>query len=274
MCCNAQRQEVKKHTIYSDKHSYWKKVNSENFLPAEKYDSASCFNCRVNKFCLSKDLSLDELKEFNKSIHQRKKVRKGEKLLSTGTNFSSVHIIRSGSFKTFINTANGLGHLIGFQMSGYCLGLDGFSKEKYESDAVAIEDSVVCSISVQAIEILLQRFPNFQRRLMIVMSEEISKENKNMIFFSQMGAEQKLAIFLDEITQQHIQRGYSGSEVNLRMSRLEIGQHLGLTMETISRTFSKFVKDKLLEIEKKNIKLLDFKKLKKISEIGSDGIRN
>ncbi len=103
---------------------------------------------------------------------------------------------------------------------------------------------------------------------MIVMSEEITRENKNMIYFSQMSAEQKLAIFIQDMIYQLMQRGYSGSEVNLRMTRLEIGQHLGLTMETISRTFSKFVKIQVLVIDKKNIKLLDTNQLKRISEVG------
>jgi len=243
-------------------------VTLETFSESKKYESENCMKCRTSKFCISKNLNPNELQEFNNSVHQRRMVRKGEKLLSSGMNFSSIHIIRSGSFKTLVNTISGQGHLVGFPMSGYCMGLDGFGKEKYESEAIAIEDSVVCSISVREIERLIRIFPNFLKIMMVVMSEEITRENKNMIYFSQMSAEQKLAIFIQDMIHQLMQRGYSGSEVNLRMTRFEIGQHLGLTMETISRTFSKFAKIKMLVIDNKNIKLLDTNQLKRISEVG------
>ena len=229
----------------------------------------SCSSCHIRNLCLPQDIGRENLNEFNESVQLRKMVKRGEQIISAGAIFHSIFAIRTGSFKTFIHTENGHGHLTGFQMAGSSIGLDGIGKSKYASDATALEDSNVCVIPFNEIEKLSHRFPEFQRRLFITMSDEITREGSNMVLFSQMNADQRLAIFIFELLAKLKNRGFSGKELNLRMTRLEIGQHLGLTMETISRTFSRFAKNEVLKINGRHITIIDKPSLERICEVGN-----
>jgi CRP/FNR family transcriptional regulator len=178
-------------------------------------------------------------------------------MFSAGSKFHSIFAIRTGSFKTFLNNEHGYGHLTGFQMAGTSIGFDGIANSIHTSDATALEDSSVCVIPFNEIKNLSRKFPKFQRRFLINMSNEISRENKNLIHFYQMTADQKVASFLNDLLAKLKLRGFSEKELNLRMSHLEIGQHLGLTIETISRTFSKLVKKEVLTINKRHVTIIN-----------------
>jgi CRP/FNR family transcriptional regulator len=220
-------------------------------------ETIGCSTCHIRHLCLPQDISDTDLSEFNQSVKLRKVVKKGGVIISAGSQFHSIFAIRTGSFKTFLQNENGHGHLSGFQMAGSSLGMDGIAKSIYTSDATALEDSSVCMIPFNEIEALSRKFPKFQRRFLIAMSDEISRENKNLIHFSQMNADQKVANFLYDLLAKLKLRGFSGRELNLRMTRLEIGQHLGLTLETISRAFSKLAKKEVLTINKRHVTILD-----------------
>ena len=89
------------------------------------------------------------------------------------------------------------------------------------------------------------------------MSREIVREHSLMMLLGSMNAEERLAAFLLNISQRMKARGYSASEFHLRMSRAEIGSYLGMKLETVSRTFSAFAHQRLLEVDKKHVRILD-----------------
>jgi CRP/FNR family transcriptional regulator len=78
-----------------------------------------------------------------------------------------------------------------------------------------------------------------------------------MIMLGTMSAEQRVAAFLIDLSEKHSARGYSSSEFVLRMTREEIGSYLGLKLETVSRLFSRFQREALLQVQGRVIKLLD-----------------
>ena len=220
-------------------------------------NSVNCISCPTRHVCLPQDLNGTDLKKFNESVQLRKNVKKGEVIISAGSIFHSIFIIRTGSFKTFLNNENGHGHLTGFLMAGNSMGFDGIGKSIYSSDATALEDSSVCVIPFREIENLSRKIPIFQHRFLQVMSNEILRENENSIIFPQMCADQKVANFIYELLAKLKFRGFSEKELNLKMTRLEIGQHLGLSLETISRSFSKLAKKEVLTVNGRHVTIID-----------------
>lgn len=220
-------------------------------------ESINCTSCPTRRVCLPRDLNATDLRKFDESVKLRKNVKKGDVVISAGTTFHSIFIIRTGSFKTFLNNENGHGHLTGFLMAGNSMGFDGIGKSKYSSDATALEDSSVCVMPFPEIESLSRKIPIFQHRFLQVMSNEILRENENSIIFPQMRADQKVANFIYDLLAKLKFRGFSEKELNLKMTRLEIGQHLGLSLETISRSFSKLAKQEVLTINGRHVTIID-----------------
>jgi len=137
------------------------------------------------------------------------------------------------------------------------LGLDGIGTDRHTCDAVALEDSQVCVIPFHQLEDLSRELSDLQRHLHKIMSREIVRDHGVMLLLGSMRAEERLAAFLLNLTQRLRTRGFSGSELILRMTREEIGSYLGLKLETVSRAFSKFQEDGILEVKQRHIRVLD-----------------
>jgi CRP/FNR family transcriptional regulator len=137
-------------------------------------------------------------------------------------------------------------------MAGEIMGLDGIGTGHYASDVVALEDSEVCIIPYERLE-----QPELQRQLQKVMSRELVRDQGVMMLLGTMRAEERLAAFLLNLSQRFVARGFSPSEFHLRMTRDEIGSYLGLSLETVSRLFSRFQAEKLIAVQQKHIRILD-----------------
>ena len=149
-------------------------------------------------------------------------------------------------------------------MAGELMGIDGIDDDCHNCDAIALEDSEVCVIPYARFEELSHKFPSLQRHFHKVMSREIVRDHGVMLLLGSMRAEERLAAFLLNLSQRFTARGFSASDFILRMTREEIGSYLGLKLETVSRSFSKFQDDGLLAVHQKHIRIADIAGLKKI----------
>jgi CRP/FNR family transcriptional regulator len=195
-------------------------------------------------------------------VAQRRHIPRGEDLFRTGERFAQVYAVRSGFFKTGLMLEDGREQVTGFQMTGELLGLDGISTDAHTVTATALEDSQVCVIPFDQLEELSREFNDLQRQFHKIMSREIVRDHGVMLLLGSMKAEERLAAFLVNLTQRLATRGYSSSEVVLRMTREEIGSYLGLKLETVSRTFSRFQEDGLLDVKQRQIRILQQERLK------------
>ena len=223
-----------------------------------------CSSCKMRELCLPAGLHADEIASLEEMVYTRKKVRRGESLFYDGDAFASLYAIRSGFFKTRIATEDGRDQVTGFHMAGELMGIDGIGTGNHNSDAIALEDSDVCVIPYARLEELCNKFPVFQRHFHKVMSREIVRDHGIMLLLGSMRAEERLATFLLNLSKRFTARGYSASEFILRMTREEIGSYLGLKLETVSRTFSKFQDDGLLGVHQKHINIANITGLKNI----------
>jgi CRP/FNR family transcriptional regulator len=224
----------------------------------------ACSSCNLRELCLPFGLSKPDLERLDGLIALRKSVPRGQALFRSGEVFRSIYAVRTGFFKTCVSTADGRDQVTGFQMAGELLGLDGIGNDEHHCDAVALEDSQVCVIPFAELEQLSREFTDLQRQFHKIMSREIVRDHGVMLLLGSMRAEERLAAFLLNLTQRLKARGFSAQALVLRMTRDEIGSYLGLKLETVSRTFSRFQEDGLLEVKQRSIRILDEDSLRKL----------
>ena len=224
----------------------------------------ACSNCNLRELCMPLALNEEELQKLDDLVTTRRKVPRGETLYRNGERFSALYAIRTGFFKTTVAAADGRDQVTGFQMSGEVIGLDGIVSDQHTCDAVALEDAEVCIMNFDLLEDLSREITALQRHVHKVMSREIVRENEVMLFLGSMHADERLAAFLLNLVQRLHVRGFSQSELILRMTREEIGSYLGLKLETISRTFSKFVEQGIIEVKQRHVRILNADALKLI----------
>lgn len=223
---------------------------------------ASCSTCSMHQLCLPMGLGENDMDRLDKIIGRRRKVARDDYLYRMGDAFTNLYAVRVGHFKTCQINAGGEQQITGFQMTGELLGMDAISTDRHHCNAVALEDSEVCEIPFPRLEELFSTMPTLLRHFHRMMSQEITREQSVMLLLGNMRAEQRFAAFLVNLASRYTTRGYSSTNFQLRMSREDIGNYLGLTIESISRLLSKFKKQGLLKVNNREIELLDLTMLK------------
>jgi CRP/FNR family transcriptional regulator, anaerobic regulatory protein len=216
-----------------------------------------CSACHLRELCLPCGLSGAEIERLDGLMFARRRVAEGQTLYREGERFQFIYAVRSGTFKSCLTLADGREQVSGFQMAGELMGLDGLAQGTHASTCVALEDAEVCAIPYANLNELAAQSPKMQNVVSRLMSREIVREHGLMMLLGSMNAEERLAAFLLNLSQRLKARGYSPLEFHLRMSRAEIGSYLGLKLETVSRTFSAFQQQGLLEVDKRHIRILD-----------------
>ncbi|WDZ94277.1 fumarate/nitrate reduction transcriptional regulator Fnr [Herbaspirillum sp. WKF16] len=230
---------------------------------------ASCSACSMHQLCLPMGLDQGDMQRLEQVISRRRKVRRDETLYRLDDKFDMLYAIRLGHFKTFQRNSNGGEQITGFQMAGELLGMDAIGAGHHLCDAVALEDSEVCEIPFASLEDLFRDMPTLLRQFHRMMSLEISREQRVMLTLGSMTAQQKMAAFLLNLSTRYASRGYSSTRFQLRMTREEIGNYLGLAVESVSRLLSGFKKTGVIEVNHRDLELLDLPTLRAIA-LGND----
>ena len=223
-----------------------------------------CANCNLRELCLPCGLTGQDVAKVDELVYTRRRVKRGEALYRAGDRFNSIYALRSGYFKSCVVLEDGRDQVTGFYMPGEILGMDGISTEVHNLNTVALEDSEVCVIPFSRLEEVSSTMPGLQRQVHKVMSREIVRDQGVMMLLGSMRAEERVAVFLLNLSQRFVARGYSPSEFHLRMTREEIGSYLGLKLETVSRIFSRFQDEGLVGVQQKHIRILNVSGLKQI----------
>ena len=224
----------------------------------------ACSNCNLRELCMPMGLNEHDLNRLDELVAVRRRIKRGTTLFASGDRFTSLYAIRTGFFKTCLATEDGRDQVTGFQMAGEIIGLDGIVNDQHSCDAVALEDAEVCVLPFDRIEEISREVTALQTHVHKIMSREIVREHGVMLLLGSMRAEERLAAFLLNLVQRLHARGFSQSELVLRMTREEMGSYLGLKLETVSRTFSKFVEDGTLEVKQRHVRILDAKGLQSL----------
>lgn len=223
--------------------------------------SAHCQTCSLSALCLPVSLEGAEIEQLDDIVEKSRPLHKGDFLFRQGDAFDSLFAIRAGSIKTYTVTPDGEEQINGFFFPGELVGLSGLDEGEYPMSAKMLETTTVCEIPFSRLDELSGQLPELRRQVMKSLSREIRDDQQMIMLLSKKTAEQKIATFLLKLSMRYQVRGYSASQFRLSMSRNEIGNYLGLAVETVSRIFTRFSSQSLIRVDGKEVELLDIEAL-------------
>lgn len=225
-----------------------------------------CTTCRLRDLCMPVGLNAKQMELIDGVVSTRVKISRGQALFRAGNAFKSLYVVRTGFFKTCVSTADGREQVSGFYMGGELMGLDGIGLAQYACSAIALEDSDICVLHMDELNMLGRSIPELQWHVQKIMSKEIVRDHDLFFLLGSMRAEGRIASFLlNLLTRLHV-RGQAGDAVHLRMTREEIGSYLGLTIETVSRTLSKLANSGIIEVQLKDVRILNLPALHQMAQ--------
>lgn len=224
----------------------------------------ACSGCCLKNVCLPSGIESRHIAALDALTTVKRRVARGAAAYRSGDAFESVYAVRSGAFKNVGVSTKGEEKITGFFLPGEVLGLDAINAERHQFNGVALEDSEVCVIPFARLQEASLQIPELQNHLFRLISRDISRDQGLMLLLGSMTAEQRLAAFLLSLSRRYQRMGYAADRFNLRMTREDIGNYLGLTLETVSRFLSRFQRQGLIETSQREIAILDADALREI----------
>lgn len=217
----------------------------------------SCQNCSLSDLCLPHGMDHEELELLDGIVIRHRPMQPGQHLFRPGDKSHALFAVRSGALKSYCITEDGEEQVLGFTLPGELTGMDGLGGGSYASASVVLETSSVCEMPFDRLEGLCHKLPSLQKQMMGILSREITSDQHMLMLLGKRTAEERLASFLLSLSKRYHSRGLSATEFNLPMSRQDIGNYLGLAIETVSRLFAQFQERKLLQVSRRQIRILD-----------------
>jgi len=222
-----------------------------------------CNNCSLDKICFPRGLSKTEINHISEIIKPKKVLQRGEYLFRQGDKFTGILAVKSGTAKLITDDPQGNEHILNSLLPGELLGFDGFFNDQYNHSAIALETLSFCELPATDLDQLIQYIPGLSKELFRHSSEEI-KQDKEFMVLTKRSADERLAYFLISLSDRLDKRGFSAFQFTLSLTRQEIGNHLGLALETISRLLKKFQQDNLIEVKNKHITIMNISRLRAV----------
>ena len=233
----------------------------------------SCGTCSLSELCLPHGMSHDDMDELDKIVKRQQPFQPGQHIFRAGDTGHALFAVRSGALKSYCTTEDGDEQVIGFTLPGEVVGLDGMSDGNYASSSVVLETASVCELPYNSLEDMCHTLSGLNRQMMRIVSKEVVADQAMLLLLGKRTAEERLANFLLALSSRYHSRGLSANEFNLPMSRQDIGNYLGLAIETVSRLFANFQKNQLLTVNRRQIILTDMRRLRAMVE-GCAGSKN
>lgn len=224
----------------------------------------SCKECNLRELCFPHGMSEEELMNMESVVDQPKPLHKNDFLYRDGDSTRAIYAVRSGCVKTMTESANGDEQIVGFHLPGELLGLDGFADGVHTCNALALETSSVCELPLDQLENICYELPSLQKQMRRIMGKEVSNDHKLLLLLGKMTAEERLASFLLSLSARMEERHWKDNEFNLSMPRQDIANYLGMAVETVSRLFATFQNEKIIDVDRRHITILDMQRLRLI----------
>ena len=228
--------------------------------------TVSCQACSLNGLCMPHSLSEKEEEIVDAALKRSKPIQRNKTVFEAGDKFSSLYTVRSGAVKTFSVDREGDEHVIGFYLPGEMFGLDAINSGHHISSAKALETTAVCEIPFNRLEELSRRIPSMQSHMYRLLSHEISEDQQLQLLLGKKTAEERIGSFLLGLSSRYRQRHLSPTSFRLPMARTDIGNYLGLAVETVSRIFTRLQKNDILKVDGKEVCILDHHRLCEIAQ--------
>lgn len=242
-------------------------MNEMTSLAAPPSRVVACPDCNMFQLCVSVDRREPDLGLLERIVKRRRELRRGEHLFRPGEPFLFIYAVRAGTFKTYRPVAGGGRRITGFYLPGELLGLDAMDSEVHPGGAQALEAASVCELPINRLEELGATVISVQRQLLRLLSRQLRHELEFQSVMCSKGAEGRLAAFLLGLSQRYTRRGFPGDVFRLGMTRAEIGDHLGIAKETVSRLFTRLEREGLIRLERRQVIVLEPEKLASLADM-------
>ncbi len=226
----------------------------------------ACQNCSLSALCLPMALTPEDVTRLNNIIERNRPLHRGDYLHSEGDPFERLRVVTTGSIKTYSTSDDGSERILGFHLPGELIGLEAIENSRHRCSAKALETTLICEIPFDALEQLSHETPSLQHQLYRLLSREIGHETEILMLLGKKGADERVATFLMSLSERFKGRGFSASDFCLSMSRFDISNYLGLAVETVSRIFTRFQDEGLINAERKHVQLLNLAQLQEIAD--------
>ena len=223
--------------------------------PTLNIQANNCHNCRMSTLCLPLTLDVGSLDRLETVIERGRPVHKQQFIFHAGDPFQSVYAIRSGAIKSYCTSEDGSEQVTGFYLPGEIFGWDGIDNNNHKNTAVALETTALCEIPFNRLEEVSRTMPILQQHFMRLMAKEITSDQELITLLAKSSAEERVASLLISLSNRLKRQHLSATRFRLPMSRADIGNYLGLTVETVSRVFSRFQSFDLILCDKKEIEI-------------------
>jgi CRP/FNR family transcriptional regulator, anaerobic regulatory protein len=224
------------------------------------HTAGCCNNCASRECCLGSRLTgLADNRTLG--VKHRHTLNCREHLFHAGDVLEAIYVVKSGAVKLYLTAEDGSEQVVAFYMPGEVLGLDALGSGAHHSSAVVLERSSFCVIPLAS----LDRTPGCHQLLYKLLAMELTRDHHTIELITRKDAETKMANFLLDLSERFRARGFSASGFNLSMKRNEIGNHLGLAVETVSRILTRFQDEGLLSVKRRQVQIHDFNGLKRLA---------
>ncbi len=214
-----------------------------------------CASCALHELCLPAGIGGDDLQRLDDTIRDKRTLDRGVALYRDGDAFHALYVVRSGSFKSFVQDASGSLQILGFHLPGEIIGVDALASDRHVSQSEAMERSSVCELPYTRLQDVVSEVPALHRQLMRVISREVVEEHKHMAILGKQPAQERLATFLKSLADRYARLHRDPTELVLPMSRYDIANYLGLVVETVSRLFTRMEESGVLEVNRKSVRI-------------------
>jgi CRP/FNR family transcriptional regulator len=229
-----------------------------------------CASCSLAELCLPVGLNREDVAKLELLIEPHSTLHADDHLFRVGDAFRAIFAVRSGYLKTYLVDDGGREQVLGFHLPGELVGLDAIYPERHQCNAVALDTASVCELPFHSIEALSLSVPSLQRSMFRLMSKELGESHA---LAGDLSAEERLAAFLLSLANRLKARGYSETRLTLAMPRRDIANFLALATETVSRVFTRFEKEGLIHVDRRDVTLLDLDRLHALCRHGASSAR-
>jgi CRP/FNR family transcriptional regulator len=228
----------------------------------------SCANCTLQQLCLPATVDADDLARIDSMVRKRRPLQRGDALYRQGDAMESLYVAREGAFKTVAVTQEGEAQILGFHLPGELMGFDALGSGQHQCDAEALGTAVVCEVPFDQLEEFASKVPGLRRQLLRVIGRSMDRDQAHVEMLGRRHATERVALFLHSLSERYRALGRRADQVDLPMSREDIGSYLGLAIETVSRTLGKLQDEGMIAVRGRRVTIVDSSALARLVHAG------
>lgn len=234
----------------------------QSAAPVNTIRTADCGTCFFKPHCLPCELEGDALETFERFVTRHgKPVKAGQILVRQGEPMHALYALRVGSLKAVMDTADGVERVVGFRFPGAVIGLAEPEHQNWGRTLVALEDTWLCRIPVNALSDAVRR------QLVHLMSDRLRREYQYHLALPLKSGAERVASFLLGISDICRQRNLCAQRFSLPMKNADIASYLGMRHESLSRTLAKLQRQGFIDRDGKRIHIPDLAALRTIRRV-------